>query len=531
MSLAKKLKKKTANHVCVVARAGTGKTTTMIEGLNVLFGNGSKFIPSKQQKDIWDEIKKSKDAKTVTFCCFNKSIQQELSKKVPEGCQALTMHSMGFRAVQSAFGRIKPDSWRTTNIICELLGMTSHEARKKKGDILRATERLTSLCKQNLLDGTPDQLESLIAYHDIEIDRGIIEVFNLVPQVLERSKDVESDRSCHFDDMIWLPIVLDLHVPKSDLLLVDEAQDLNRCQQALAKKAGKRLIFIGDPKQAIYGFAGADSKSMQRLQNELSETSEGCKQLPLTMTYRCGKAIVEKAQTLVSDFEAHENNGEGKVDNDILLGESTEGPADYAFKVQEGKLVCALEPGTMILCRCNAPLVSQCFRFIREGIKATIRGRDIGKGLIQLVMKLSKQGTQWIEEDKQVQIEFFLNKLSEWNDTETEKENSKKNPSDSKLMSISDKYKTLICFTEEAETVGEIIEKIESVFSDSSSPGIQLSSIHKAKGLESQRVIFLQPKEAPCPHPMAKSATAREQEFNLLYVAYTRAIEELIIVS
>lgn len=531
MSLKKKLTKKVPNHLCVVARAGTGKTTTMIEGLNVLFGNGSKFTPSKQQKAIWDEIKKSKDAKSVTFCCFNKSIQKELERKVPEGCQALTMHSMGFRAVQSAFGKIKPDSWRTTNIICEMLGMTSREARKKKGEVLRATEKLVSLCKQNLLDGTPENLHGLVAYYDIEIDKGFDEVLELVPRVMERSKNVEQDRSIHFDDMIWLPVVLDLHVPRSELLLVDEAQDLNRCQQSLAKKAGKRIIFIGDPKQAIYGFAGADAESMNRLQKELSETPQGCKELPLTMTYRCGKAIVEKAKLLVSDFEAHESNGEGMVDSDILLGESTDGPADYAFKVQDGKLVCALEPETMILCRCNAPLVSQCFRFIREGIKATIRGRDIGKGLVQLVMKLSKQGSQWNEDDRKRPIDYFLNQLSDWNDKETEKESEKKNPSDSKLMNIADKYQTLICFTEEASNVGELIEKIELVFSDDSSPGIQLSSIHKAKGLEARKVIFLQPKEAPCPHPMAKTALAQEQENNLLYVAYSRAIEELVIVS
>jgi superfamily I DNA/RNA helicase len=39
------------------------------------------------------------------------------------------------------------------------------------------------------------------------------------------------------------------------------------------------------------------------------------------------------------------------------------------------------------------------------------------------------------------------------------------------------------------------------------------------------------PKEAPMPHPLGKSPWEREQEYNLLYVAITRAIEELVFVT
>jgi len=70
------------------------------------------------------------------------------------------------------------------------------------------------------------------------------------------------------------------------------------------------------------------------------------------------------------------------------------------------------------------------------------------------------------------------------------------------------------------------------VFTDSlDTVGIKLSSIHKAKGLEAHRVFFLRPKGGECPHPMAKTGWQRGQEQNLLYVAITRAIEELVYVS
>jgi DNA helicase II / ATP-dependent DNA helicase PcrA len=321
-----------ANHVIVNALAGTGKTTTIIEGLKLIKGMEPSITPSPQQQAIWDEMMKSKGVNSVVLCCFNKSIQQELEKRVPTGCEAMTMHSMGYKSVQSAFGKIRPDAWRTSNIICEILRMEFRDVRKKKLEVLNGVSDLVSLCKQNLINAEDvSELSRLAGHYGIELNGNSTEVFDLVPQVMERSKDVDRDRSIHFDDMIWLPVALGLHVPKADLLLVDEAQDLNRCQQALAKKAGKRLILVGDPKQAIYGFAGADAESMPRMFEELSQTESGCVMLPLTVTRRCGKAIVEEAKKLVPNFEAHESNGEGKISYRKMDGVpfATQMPVEY----------------------------------------------------------------------------------------------------------------------------------------------------------------------------------------------------------
>jgi len=513
-----------ANHVIVNALAGTGKTTTIIEGLKLIKGMEPSITPSPQQQAIWDEMMKSQGVNSVVFCCFNKSIQQELESRVPSGCEAMTMHSLGFKAVQSAFGKIRPDQWRTSNIICEIMRMEFRDVRKKKLEVLNGVSNLVSLCKQNLVNAEDvSELSRLAGHYGIELNGNSTEIFDLVPQVIERSKDVDRDRSIHFDDMIWLPVVLGLHVPKADLLLVDEAQDLNRCQQALAKKAGKRLILVGDPKQAIYGFAGADAESMPRMFQELSQTEAGCVELPLTVTRRCGKAIVEEAKKLVPNFEAHESNGEGAISNiQINTDDATSSAHNYRNHCEDGD---------MVLCRVNAPLVSECFKFLRQGKKATIRGRDIGKGLIQTVQKLGKSGSSWSEADKYLSITDFVERLSLWNSEETDKENAKKNPSEQRLMALSDKYETLICFTEEASTVGDLIAKIEAIFSDKNTTGIQFSSIHKAKGLEANRVFILMPKDAQIPHPMAKTPWAIDQEWNLLYVAETRAIQELVYVS
>jgi superfamily I DNA/RNA helicase len=345
------------------------------------------------------------------------------------------------------------------------------------------------------------------AYYDVELaDEKAnyrAEVFELVPKVIERCLDVQRDGCVDFDDMVWLPVALDLPMTRYDLLCVDEAQDLNRCQQALAKKSGHRLILVGDPKQAIYGFAGADAQSMGRMKDELNATDRRCVVLPLTETRRCGRRIVAEANKYVKDFTAHASNPEGTVTERDM--------SDYHAHVSAGD---------MVLCRVNAPLVSQCFRFIKAGRKANIQGRDVAAGLKSTIKKTGAKD-----------VVTLVAKVSDWLHAETTKEQAKRNPSEQRIIALTDRADCILCFTENCDTVDQVIARIDSVFTDDrSTPGIRMSSIHRAKGLESARVFLLQPKGGCVPHPMAKSAWSREQETHLLYVAITRAIEELVYV-
>lgn len=529
---ASKVSRDKAPHLIVEALAGTGKTTTLIEALNLIKGVFVKIMPSQQQKRIWDSIYRSQAyAKSICFVAFNKAIASELQARVPEGVDAMTMHSMGLRAINNNFkllpGKQGVTQWRVANIIEELTGKDFQELRKKEMVLLNATQELVSLCKQNVIEGkNRDELMRLAVHYDVELNGSANKVFDLVPRVIERGKDVGKDRCVDYDDMIWLPIVLNLSIYRYDLLLVDEAQDLNQCQQQLALRAGTRLVLCGDHHQAIYGFAGADSESLSRMKNILSAQTlpydldhtkfrgRGCEILPLTITRRCGRAIVKCAQEIVPEFEAHIDNCEGSVS---YMGFSHEKDEPGTEREHYARRVRA---GDMVICRTNAPLVSECFKFLKEGRKAIIQGRDIGQGLIKM-----------IDRQKANNILELVQKLEAWHNRELNKEQAKKFPNEQRLLSLNDKYDCLKCFCEDAKTVEEVKAKIESIFvDDKNSPAIKLSSIHKAKGLEERRVFFLMPKGAKCPHPMAKSEWQIQQEWNLRYVGETRAIEELIYV-
>lgn len=529
-------------HLVIRALAGTGKTTTLVGGLQVLKGMTPTTVrvvdtpagprretvpitPNPQQQAIWDAIAESKnEARTCAFVAFNKSIAQELGRRIPPGCDAMTLHSLGNRAVSKAFGYCKLDGNRVKRIIEEVLeiDLGDWKVKQEMWDVVVATETLVRLVKQNLVpvDIEDDRdrqhveglLQDLVDYYELEMDNGVKrEVFDLVPQVIDRCKEVAKDHTINFDDMIWLPVILGLPMHQYDLLLVDECQDLNRCQQALARKAGKRLVLCGDPKQAIYGFAGADARSMDRMKDELGNTPRGCVELPLTVTRRCGKAIVQEAKQWVPDFEAHEDNPEGNILTAVYNDEETDGRS-YHTMVREGDF---------ILCRVNAPLVSQCFRFLRAGRKATIQGRDVAAGLVSTVKKFKARS-----------VEDLVAKVGSWLARETAKEQAKKYPSEARVIALQDKADCILVFAEDADLVDEVISRVEHVFTaNPHEPGIRLSSIHKAKGLEAGRVFFLRPKGAGCPHPMAKTPWQQEQELNLCYVACTRAINELVYVQ
>jgi len=532
--LADKANTKTEPHIIVEALAGTGKTTTLIEGLKALRGLDTSIKPSVQQKAVWEQMMAGPEPASVNFVAFNKLIAKELSRRVPTGCDAMTMHGMGNRIVRQSFNLRNGgvNGFRvgdiTERISLESNGKNKWDLKRYEADFFQGVDKLVGLCKVNLTEPTAKNLDKLVSHYDVHLNGSKSKTYDYVPQVLERCKDVDEDGEMDYNDMIWLPVVLDLPCMKYDFLIWDEAQDGNRCQQALAKKCGRRLMLCGDRHQAIYGFAGADHESMTRMEQELSETDSGVVVLPLTTTYRCGSAIVKEAQKIVSGLEAHESTGTGIVSEDVFDVDS------------EKRYLSRAENGDMILCRCNAPLISECFKLLKRGVKANIQGRDVGQGLVATIKRLFKNeakkanisnAKKWTEFFKTLRVIDMVQKLAEMTHNEVEKEMKKRGTSELKIANLQDKEMCLNFFSEGCDQVSEVVDSIEEIFTDKTTTGILLSSIHKAKGLEADRVFLIEPGSATVPHPMAKQDWEMEQEWNLRYVAITRAKKEIVYVA
>lgn len=547
-----------APHLQVMAYAGTGKSTTIVQGLVNMRGGVPKINPSEEQEAVWKRLGIGKND-TVRVSAFSNAISNEMGQKIHDaglvgkGVEATGIHKLGFAAVRAQFGYLPPNNYAVTDIVCKKLGGEFSELKTQPGMLVRinATADLVSLCKQTMTVPTEQGLEELSYRYDIELDDQRDVVFQLVPDVLEACKKPQGKIA--FDDMIWLPLVLELHIPRVDHQIIDESQDLNRMQQEFMYRAGHRITFVGDEHQAIMGFAGADSESMKRMYKTLAESNVGCDRLPLTVTRRCGKAIVREAQKYVPGFRAHDSNVEGLVRYAAWTWKGT--GSDRVLVPWEKTYGPLVQDGAMVVCRTNAPTISECFRFLARGIKAVVLGRKVGQGLIDLIRKAEK-GKDGIGED--APIEKLIGWLSDWLTKEVAKEQAKKSPSEGKIQNLEDKFECLMTFAKnDCARTSEVVYRINTVFADKKCPkcgkpydvdarvcdvpacggvslvlpgGVKFSSIHKSKGLEAKQVIYLCPPGTGMREDKMQ-AWELEQEQNLRYVAVTRAIEELVYVQ
>jgi DNA helicase-2/ATP-dependent DNA helicase PcrA len=466
------------DHIVVKALAGTGKSFTCRVGMNVL--------PADCR---------------ILYLAFNKEIVREFEKGAPKNAQVKTLNAIGFRVVKNAFPNVQIDDSKVRNILTELLpaDMPFDEHRA----LVAVVEKLVALAQGYLLDGNDiDALLEVANRHEIEMESVGERALALVPQVLQISK--ERTGVISYNDQLWLPVVLNLACPKFDVIFVDEAQDLNRVQHLLVLRLlapGGRVVLVGDDNQAIYGFRGSDVDSIRNFCRLLEKTKKPVRQLPLTVTRRCPKKVVAQAQTYVPSLQALPNAKDGEV---IPVCERA---AENLYGL-----------GDLVVCRCNAPLLSVAFRLIQKGVRAVVRGRDIGQGLISLVQKLRASD-----------INDLLLKLDEWVGKECAKV-AGTTREESATQTILDRAECIRVLAEDADSVTDLCARITNLFEgDSSDPSrcVVLSSIHRAKGLEAERVFWL--------NPGIEIKSSQEwqlrQEMHLKYVAVTRAKGTLYLVG
>jgi ATP-dependent exoDNAse (exonuclease V) beta subunit len=93
-------------------------------------------------------------------------------------------------------------------------------------------------------------------------------------------------------DLLGLPGVEDELRDRFDVLMVDEFQDTNPIQLALFLRLGElagRVVWVGDEKQAIYGFRGTDPELVQAVAQQVADPS---KRRTLESSWRSRPALV-----------------------------------------------------------------------------------------------------------------------------------------------------------------------------------------------------------------------------------------------
>ena len=469
----------------ISAVAGSGKTTTIVEA--------AKRIPQN---------------KSVLFLAFNRSIAEELTQRLASyhNITCLTSHSHGYKTIARGLGsKLNVDKNKYFTYVMNNVDALSSIISCDTEDLIKIrfihnVVNLLSKCRINLIKSDDKEaIENIAFHHSIELIADEIEV---VSTILENAYNLKLGEKVDFDDMLTLACTkFKRYVNKYDFVFIDECQDLSKAQRelmSLSLSAKGRFIAVGDRRQAINGFAGAGCDSFDLLA-KLANNNE----LPLSVNYRCGKDIIKLAQDIVPQITAFEGARDGKVINVNNLQD--------------------LKPNDMVLCRKAAPLVRLCLKMFASGISAKVKGTEIGEGLIRLIEKLTPKN-----------INSLYNKLDD-ELTKTKdacvKRGIKNVDNCARVTSFIDKIECIKAFAESAKGIADLKRKIEFAFSDEQMRNaVCLSTIHKSKGLESDRVFILCPDKLPLTWK-DQQAWELEQENNLKYVAITRAKKELYFVN
>lgn len=269
-----------SDSLMLCASAGSGKTTTIVQSLS--------HIPDA-------------DRLAILFLAFNKNIVTELEPRVPSWCAVKTFHALGFATLQRSLPkRPKVDgdktfAWLKDNLKGRQFELYASAVRRLVGYAKNAGVG-TEVC-----ENTHPVWYALMSHHGLVLDSDDADEKALVDISMRALKASNDDLSViDFDDMLYVPLLRNLSFDKKNIVFVDEAQDTNSVQRVLLRRMlaappHGRLVAVGDPSQAIYGFRGADADAMNALRDAFSMTV-----MPLSVSYRCSKAVVAEAQKYVT---------------------------------------------------------------------------------------------------------------------------------------------------------------------------------------------------------------------------------------
>ena len=477
------------------AVAGSGKTSTLIQA--------TRRIPSTERG---------------IYVAFGKRVVDDIRGRLPAHIPASTMHSVGYRAVMAHFGKRidgKADTKKTYKLFDEF---TRRDPRLVEYGA--TVTKLVSKAKAfgivptdvpgtyGLIDDTPESWATLIEHFKVEPPNYD---FTKMPAAIEIARNVlrlglvfdEQHRSIDFDDQLYLVVAYRLALTRYKWVLVDEAQDISPVQRAMlhamiAMRTG-RLVAVGDPAQAIFGFRGSDADSLNAIAREFDATP-----FPLSITYRCPTSVVELAQPYVPHLTAAADAPVGDVQTNVPLARlDAVGPDMWRST-------------DLVVCRNNAPLITLAYRLLKQRVACKVLGRDIGAGVKSLLKKIrAKDLPDLLVRAEKYKIEQTAKLLAAGKDAQVE--------------GLEDRVETLKAFAVEARDLTSMEHAIDDLFAEDVTSMVTLSSVHKAKGAEAPRVIVLDPKRMPAKG--ARQDWEIQQERNIVYVAYTRARETLVFTS
>ena len=495
--------------VCILAGAGSGKTTTITHRIANQVRSGA-FVPEQ-----------------LLAVTFTEKAAGELRARLAAlgvpGARASTFHAAAL-AQLSFFGRVRDLQVLSSKALpLRWIGNGLPMPHKFRPAADLATE--VEWAKNRRL--TPDTYLDGIGEHAPPLPA---ELMQRVFRDYERRKQERG--LVDFEDLLELAIRLYDEDPTASEIVrrryqaitVDEYQDVNLLQQTLLDAwLGDRdeLCAVGDDYQAIYGFTGATPEYLLRL----PERFPGAVVVRLESNYRSTPGVLEFANRLVprlggapKTLRATRPAGPQPVVQQLPDPDDETAFVVERIRALHGSGVPYEE--MVLLHRTNAR--SAAFEEALTTADVPFQGaalldRDAARQLLKALPRARPQRA--VEAVRATAVEHGL--LAHLPPRVGEREVNRQN--DLRLLV------TLAERLGPEATVDEYVVDLRRRFAGGTGTGVHLLTYHRAKGLEFDAVFLPRLNDRELPSKFARTGAERAEERRLLYVGITRAREHLTI--
>jgi len=484
----------TRGPVCILAGAGTGKTTTITRRIAWQVASGA-FAPSE-----------------LVAVTFTDKAAGELRGRLAalgvEGVRASTFHS----AALALLRRFAGDPGRILSTKALLLRQIGNRLPapykfRPAGDL--ATE--VEWAKNRRL--TPQTYVAGLDGHEPPIP---VDLAHRVFREYERRKDEAG--ALDFEDLLERTIqaleddaqALGLVRERWRAFTVDEYQDVNLLQQTLLDlwlDDRDELCAVGDDYQSIYGFTGASARWLLALPERFPHATV----VRLEQNYRSTPQVLALANRLVPQLGGAEKT---------LRATVGDGPeplvvpaADVAARIAELQRAGVALEEQAVLVRTNARAADVEEQLHEAGIPfqgASLLARDAARRLLKALPRESLEAGPAVHAAALAQgwLERPPEKLGEREQT--------RQADLARLVRLAEQFDG---------GVAAFVELLHERFGATAGRGVHLLTLHRAKGLEFEAVHIPRLEEGELPNRRADV----DDERRLLYVGLTRAKRYLLL--
>ncbi|KRW83718.1 UvrD-helicase domain-containing protein [Marinobacter sp. P4B1] len=430
-------------------------------------GSGKTFSASA--------FSKARPASRILYLVFNNAAQRDAKHRFPSNVQPRTINSLAY----SAFGRIYRDK---------------HADNLTAQDVRAAVDPVGEMNYRSLM-----VIAETVRQFMISRDEGIRPVH--AEAAIPEDSDVDPDHLAKIATRLWDAMIdpaqtrvrathdtylklFQLQRPdfsrQFDILIVDEAQDVNPVTQAIIDDQQLPVVLIGDPHQSIYGFRGA----VNAIEGFAYEA-----EYPLTYSFRFGFECATLANMLLQKHTTEEEMliGAGP-DTKILYDTPLTGPH-------------------MRIHRTVAETLKSAADAVRKGQKIAWAGNIHGYGLDKAMDLFHLYSG-----DRRSIRDFRLIKEFPSYDRYKEAASDSKNAEMMRLTRIVEEY---------GADMPSLVDAMRTNTTHANQADLILTTAHKSKGLQAPNVELAN--DFPDLDDKRLEGDKKREEVNLLYVAMTRA--------